>query len=377
MKPIAFTRAVPVVLTALGAAACSADPGDVSVEEQGRAGLVVVRTDIVADEPGAQVRDEMLVNAWGLAFNPTGVAWVAATESGVSTVYDANGNTMIPPIAIPSATAPEPAAPTGQAYNGDSSAFFGDRFIVVSETGTIAGWEQAMGGVATERVDNSASGAVYKGVTIVDGLDGARLLAADFRGEKVDVFDAAYLPVEPGGFVDQELPAGFAPFNVEAVGDEVIVTYALKDGAGEDDVAGAGNGYVSLFRADGTFVARLISRGELDSPWGVALAPPSFAAAPNLLLIGNFGDGLVHAYRLDVTNDPVSTTLEGALLAESGEPLRIDGLWALKFGPDAGGFSSSTLYFTAGPGGETHGTFGRLESRQADAGSGSGSGTAY
>lgn len=379
MKRTVSTTAATAAL-GLAAAACGADPGDVSIAEQGRAPLVVTRTDIVADEPGALARDTMLVNAWGLAFNPDGIAWVAATETGVSALYDANGTTMAAPVTIPSAEPREPSSPTGQVYNADPGAFGGDSFVFVSEEGTISGWQPTMGGIATQRVDNSERRAVYKGVTIVSGASGPMLLAADFRGGKVDVFDATYAPVETEGFVDTELPEGFVPFNVEEVNGEVVVTYALKDDDGTDDVSGAGNGFVNLFDADGTLLARLVSGGELDSPWGVALAPPGFGAAPNHLLVGNFGDGLIHAYRVDTANDPVRVTREGALVEESGMPLRIDGLWALKFGPDAGGFSSSTLYFTAGPASETHGRFGRLETRQTQvggSGTGSGSATTY
>lgn len=372
MKPIAYTMAVPVAVVA--AMACSSDPGDFFAEPE-RSGLTVARTDIVADGPGALTRDSMLVNAWGLAFHPSGVAWVSATESGVSAVYDANGRTMIPAVAIPSPAPAEPAAPTGQVHNPDPSAFYGDAFIVVSEGGTISGWQSTMGGQATERVDNTQRMAVYKGVTIVPTASGPRLLAADFRNGTIDAFDAGYAPVSRGGmFVDPGMPAGFAPFNVEALNGKVIVTYALRDENGEDDVAGPGNGYVDLFDVDGTLLGRLISGGELDSPWGVALAPPSFGAAPRSLLIGNFGDGRIHVYRHDLASDPPSVKLQGRLVDRTGAPLRIDGLWSLKFGPDAGGFSSGTLYFTAGPEDETHGTFGRIETRRATASPGTGGG---
>ncbi len=380
MKQMAYTMAVPVAVLAALSTACSDDDDRTdAMNPPGDSALAVTRTDIVADEPGAEVVDSMLVNAWGLAFNPEGVAWVSATETGVSAVYDANGKTMIPAVTIPSTEAEEPSAPTGQVHNGDSSSFKGDVFIFVTEGGTISGWQTTMGGEATQRVDNSASEAVYKGVTIVEGSSGPRLFAADFRGAKIDVFDATYAPVETNGFVDPEMPEGYAPFNVEELNGAVIVTYAEQDEEGEDDVKGPGRGYVSLFDVDGAMMARLISKGELDAPWGVALAPADFAAAPGSLLVGNFGDGLIHAYRFDMSNGGATATHQGELVDEAGAPLRIDGLWALKFGPDAGGFSSSTLYFTAGPEDETHGTFGRIESARAsnqggDNGSGDGSG---
>lgn len=382
MKPMAHRVAAPIaVLAALGTA-CNAEigggemGGNVTTTPPGSSALMVKRTDIVADEPGAQVRDAMLVNAWGLAFNPMGAAWVSATETGVSAIYDANGNSMIPAVTIPSMEEDEPAEPTGQVHNADPNSFDGDLFIFVTEGGTISGWQQPMGGQATQRVDNSADEANYKGVTIVSSDSGPRLFAADFHNGKVDVFDANYAPIETEGFTDPDLPAGFAPFNVEELEGRVAVTYALQDDEGEDDEKGAGNGFVDVFDVDGTMMARLISQGELDSPWGIAVAPANFAAAPNRLLVGNFGDGWIHAYRLDMTDGNARASLEGPLVDESGDALAIDGLWALKFGPDANGFSSSTLYFTAGPEDETHGTFGRIESAQtAPTGNGGGTGS--
>ena len=140
------------------------------------------------------------------------------------------------------------------------------------------------------------------------------------------------------------------------------MTYAKQDDDAEDDVKGAGNGYVDLFDMDGTMKTRLISAGELDSPWGIAMSPSTFAAAPNRLLVGNFGDGLINVYNLDDSTSTLTATLEGPLLTgSSGKELMIDGLWALKFGPDNGGFSSSSLYYTAGPADETHGVFGRID----------------
>jgi uncharacterized protein (TIGR03118 family) len=365
MKLMTSKMVVPVALLAVFGTACTND------DNNGRVGggnnrpqntaLTVKRTDIVSDQAGAQVRDEMLVNAWGLAFNPAGVAWVSATESGVSAVYDANGNAKISAVTIPSMPDEEASAPTGQVYNGDASSFMGDLFVFVTEDGTISGWQQTMGGVATQRVDNSESEAIYKGVTIVTGASGPRLYAADFHNAKVDVFDATYEPVTAGGFADPDMPEGFAPFNVEALNGSLVVTYALQDADAEDDEKGAGNGFVDLFTVDGTMVGRLISQGELNSPWGVTMTPASFTAAPNRLLVGNFGDGLIHAYKMGAT----TAELDGALVDESGDEIQIDGLWALKFGPDAGGFKASTLYFTAGPDEEAHGLFGRIESVQA------------
>jgi uncharacterized protein (TIGR03118 family) len=327
---------------------------------------VVARTDIVSDLPGATVTDPTLVNAWGLAFNPMGAAWVNANGSGLSEVYNADGTRPIPAVTIPALpTATGPSSPTGLVFNSTTTNFMGDAFIFVTEDGTIAGWQPSDGTTAVMRVDSSSTGAVYKGVTLATDTSGAtRLFAADFHNGRIDVFDSTYAPVmATGGFVDAALPAGFAPFNVREVGGALIVTYALQDAMAQDDVKGLGNGFVDLFDLNGVLLTRLISQGDLNSPWGIAVAPSSFGAAPNQLLIGNFGDGKIHAYTFDMTvPQQASAKPVGALHTTTNTELVIDGLWALDFGPNAGGFSPNLLYFTAGPAMEMHGVFGRLQS---------------
>jgi uncharacterized protein (TIGR03118 family) len=321
---------------------------------------LVTRTDIVTN-----TTDANLVNAWGLAFNPTGIAWVNSNGTGVSVVFDVNGNHVIGPVAIPPppiATDP-PSTPTGIVFNGNGNAFLGDAFISVTEDGTIAGWQPTMGSTATLRVDNSAGGAVYKGVAIGQASNGdARIYAANFSNGSVDVFDGSYHPV-PGGFVDSALPAGFAPFDAIVVPGGELVSYALQNQAKHDDVAGIGNGFVDFFDADGNLLGRLISGGPLNSPWGMALSPSNFGAAPNSLLVGNFGDGLIHFYSFNTSTTPPTAALAGTLNdATLKAPIVIDGLWSLQFGPGTANFASNVLFFTAGPQMETQGVFGSLTS---------------
>jgi len=361
---IVYTMAALSVISA----ACSNDDNGsmVSTTPAGSESERLVRTTpIVSDEAGAMTTDKTLINAWGLAFNPAGIAWISSTEAGVSKVYSAAGEAMLPGITIPNISkAAEPSAPTGQVFNSDQNAFDGDVFVFVTEHGVISGWQQVMGGEALVRVDNSATESIYKGVTIArDASAQARLYATDFHNGKVDVFDATYAALTvSGGFRDPQLPDGFAPFNVEELNGSVLVTYAKQDDDKEDDVKGSGNGFVDQFDLDGTMMTRLISGGELSSPWGITMSPSTFAAAPGRLLVGNFGDGLIHVYGLDDSSGTLSATLEGPLLdGSSGKQLMIDGLWALKFGPDAGGFSSRSLYYTAGPADEKHGVFGRID----------------
>lgn len=324
----------------------------------------VTRQDIVSDQGGALATDAMLVNAWGLAFSSRGPAWVSSTEKGVSTVYNPDGKSPLPAVKIPAPASADQSSPTGQVSNDDANAFNGDNFIFVTEDGIIAGWQQSNGDTAVQRVDNSTSGADYKGVTIAKANDKPQLYAADFHNGKIDVFDGTYQAQQPsGGFTDPDLPRGYAPFNVEAVQSILVVTYAKQDNQKSDEVRAPGNGVVDAFNADGTFIKRLVSNNELNAPWGITVTPDGFTAAPTRLLIGNFGDGKIHAYTMDLSSSSnPSVTLDGTVQDKNGNDLVIDGLWALKFSSGAGGFDPNTLYFTAGPGDEKHGVFGSLTS---------------
>jgi uncharacterized protein (TIGR03118 family) len=375
MKAITCTIAALILF----GAACGDDDdkqatGDAGAVTAKAANLTVKQTNIASDQRGALALDRTLVNAWGLSFNPQGAAWVSATETGVSKVYKANGDKAIPDVKIPG------GSPTGQVFNDSEDAFENDIFIFVTEKGTIAGWQLEDQDTAKQRVDNSGDDAIYKGVTIAKADGKSRLYAADFHNGKIDVFDDAYKPMKTSGdFSDAKLPSGFAPFNIKEINGVLIVAYAKQDADKEDDVKGNGLGYINAFDVDGTFIARLRSKAELDAPWGIALAPKSFDAAPDRLLIGNFGDGLIHSYVFDMTSKTnITIQLEGTLKSQNAKEVRIDGLWALEFGNDAGGFASDTLYFTAGPNDEQNGLFGALDSAKAgtstDAGGSAGGG---
>ena len=373
------------LLLAFGSTACVQENETPRPGAPGRPGTpapslrAVDRTDIVSDQADAVTTDPLLVNAWGLAFNPIGAAWISATETGVSVVYDANGQELIPAVVIPgSELATTPGSPTGQVYNPYETAFLGDELIFVTEGGTISGWHESGGALARLRVDASAAGANYKGVTIVNtGNVDPRLFAANFAAGTVDVFDASYMPIATSGsFKDPSIPPEFSPFNVQNIDGNVAVAYALPDEEG-DDVPGPGNGYVDLFDTDGNLISQLLSGGELDSPWGMTMTPSDFGDMPGRLLVGNFGDGMIHVYRLDTGSQPPTALLEGTLDDRDGNPIVIDGLWALELGVDVGGFSSKTLYFTAGPDDESHGLFGRLEAVATGAASGEQPSTPY
>jgi len=321
--------------------------------------VVVTRTDLVADEAGAAaIRDQNLVNPWGIAVNPSGPIWVSDNGTGLATVYAADGTIAPLVVTIPvPAGAEGPSAPTGQVFN-PTTGFGGDLFIIATEDGTIAGWKS--GTAARIRVDRSGDGAIYKGVALVGSGSSATLWAANFHDGTIDVWDANYDPVSTkNGYTDPDLPKGYAPFNIAAIGDNVYVTYAKQDDNAEDDVKGDGFGYVSVFDQDGKFVKRLISQGPLNAPWGLAKAPDSFDSIGGMLLVGNFGNGWINVFDID-------SGAQMAVLTDSKKkPIAIEGLWGLVFIPPADSDQSgpSTLYYTAGPSDEEHGRFGKLEAQ--------------
>jgi uncharacterized protein (TIGR03118 family) len=317
-----------------------------------------VAGDAATDAPQMPTIDPNLVNPWGLAFNPAGPIWVANAGTGTATVYNAQGTPF--PVGTPLiVTVPinsggtGPSSPTGQVFN-PTSGFMADKFIFSTENGTIAGW--ASGATAVTRADNATSMAVYKGVALALRNNVPRLYATDFHNAKVDVYDQGYNKITTtGGFADAMIPTGFAPFGIMANGSAVFVTYAKQDAMAKDDVAAAGNGYVDIFDFDGVLTKRLIVKGALNSPWGLALAPSDFGSLSHALLVGNFGDGKINAY--DASTGAFIQTAIGS----NGSPLVIEGLWSLVFGPDAPGAAHNQLFFTAGPDDELHGVLGRLD----------------
>jgi uncharacterized protein (TIGR03118 family) len=357
------------------AAICDCDAGARDAKDAAfKDPAVVEQVNIVSDQAdgGAAVADPDLVNAWGLAFNPKGVAWISANGKGLAPAYDSAGDTKIKVTIPPPDGGQPPSAPTGQVFNDVATNFGGDVFIFATEDGTIAGWQLSAETTAVIRVDNSGGGAVYKGLTLGKLASQARLFAADFHNNKIDVFDRQYKAVtDHHGFVDCQLPKGFAPFNVMVRGDLLFVTYALQDEVAKDDVKGAGNGYVDVFDLDGRLLDRLISQGVLDSPWGLAFVSGSASPCKAFsscaknetfkLLVGNFGDGRINIFTVARQGlDLQATNGRPVIDTTTGQPLVIDGLWALVFGPGAGGFPAQDLFFTAGPADEQHGLFGKL-----------------
>jgi uncharacterized protein (TIGR03118 family) len=376
-----------------------------------RPNLTVLQTNLVSDLPNVAPNfDPHLVNPWGLSASAGSPLWVSDNNAGVSTLYNPTQppgkvvQTLVVSIPAPGDPLGATGTPTGTVFNIDGGPTGGFRlsgfdkngnptsasavFLFVTEDGTLVGWNPGVnpkgfdptkaGTYAIIAVDNSANpsaadGAVYKGLAIATGPGGpifandpdsaTVLYATNFRSGQVEVYDTKFhsVALPTGAFADPDLPKGYAPFNVQVLGNKVYVTYARQDKDKHDDAAGPHRGFVDVFNLDGTpglagGNERLVSRGPLDSPWGLAIAPSSFGSLAGALLVGNFGNGHINAFNAS------SGDFLGELKDPDGEPIQIDGLWALKVGNGGNGGDAGTVYFTAGLDDEQHGLFGALTS---------------
>ncbi len=317
------------------------------------------QTNLVTDNSAvnpAKITDSGLVNAWGLSYAPTGPFWVSANGTNTSPLYSVDpGSQATAKLPL---TVSVPGGVTGQVFNGNASSFNGNLFLFVSENGMVSGWRPALGTsglIQAEPIAQASNANVYKGAAIGNVTGNDYLYAANFKAGAVDVYKGtAAAPTLTGTFTDSGLPAGYAPFNVQNLNGELYVAYAQRDNATNDEVAGAGLGYVDKFSLNGDFIERVASGGTLNAPWGVAIAPSSFGTMAGDLLVGNFGDGHINIY------DSTTHAYLGQVTGANNQPLAIDGLWAISPGNDTLAGSSHMLYFTAGPNDETHGLFGVL-----------------
>ena len=312
----------------------------------------------VSDDPAREpaLVDPDAVNSWGLALGPTTPLWVSNNGTNTATVY--SGGIGGKPVDKVRTVAIPAGPPTGVVFN-DTEGFAvpgpgNDNpatFIFVSEGGDVTAWNPDTD--TTTVVVAHTNRAIYKGVTLLKTDVGNFLLATDFHHARIDVFDENFNRVNlPDSFFrDRNLPEGFAPFNVLAVGEKVFVTYAKQDAAAADDVHGPGLGFVDLFTNFGTKLRRIASEGTLNAPWGLAIAPKGFGEFSGDLLVGNFGDGRINVFDRD--------GFKGQLRDENGETIVIDGLWSLLPGTETTG-GEGTLWFSAGPDDETHGLVGQL-----------------
>ena len=303
-----------------------------------------------SDIPGVAAHtDPNLVNPWGMAPNASGsVIWVSDNGTGVSTLYHQDGTALSLIVTIPPASKNKGGGnPTGIVRN--DTAFFkvtksgnsqAAKFIFAGEDGSISGWNQNVDASnAVIAVDNSKNKAVYKGLAM--GVAGGHnfLYVTNFFSGHVETYDESFQQANPNGFADPNLPAGYAPFGIRNINGQIYVTYAVQDKKKHDDVAGPGNGFVNVFDTSGNLVRSLISNGNLNSPWGLALIEG------DELWVGNFGDGKINNY------DPTTGAFLGTISQADGTPLQFNGLWDML--PLGDG-----VYFTAGIADEEHGLFG-------------------
>jgi uncharacterized protein (TIGR03118 family) len=313
----------------------------------------------------AQQTDTQLINPWGVTIGQQTPFWINTAGTGLSEVYDAGANKQFV-VTIPAAGgAGKTGSPTGIVFNPSTTDFplpqgSAAFFIFDALDGTISAWNPSVTN-AVVVANNSASGAVYTGITIVNNGTGNFLLAANFSKNKIDVLDSQFAAASlSGNFTDPSIPSGFAPFNVHVINNQVFVMYAQQNPAGGLPTTGAAAGYVSVFDNNGKFVARAISGGNLNAPWGLTVAPASFGAFGGDLLVGNFGDGTINAY------DSVSFALKGPLQDSTGKPIQNENLWEILFGSNGTG-DPNTLYFSAGVNGEKGGLFGAIAAAAAPA----------
>jgi uncharacterized protein (TIGR03118 family) len=324
-----------------------------------QAGNSYTQTNLISDGlVKAQQTDTQLINPWGVAIGQQTPFWINTAGSGFSEVYDSGGNKQFV-VKIPAAASSTAAgSPTGISFNPSTTDFALPQgsaalFIFDSLDGTISAWNSSVSN-AEVVVDNSTSGAVYTGLAIDNNGTGNFVLAANLAANKIDVFDATFAAATlSGDFTDPSIPAGYAPFNVHVINNQVFVTYAQQNPAGGPPIPGSGAGYVSVFDNNGKFVARAISGGNLNAPWGMALAPASFGAFGGDLLVGNFGDGTINAF------DATSFAFKGQLQDATAKAIQNDRLWEILFGANGTG-DPNTLYFSAGVNDEKGGLFGAI-----------------
>ena len=314
------------------------------------------RTDLVD-----QSKDPNLINAWGMSRSSTSPWWISDNGTGVTTLYDGSGNIQPLVVTIPTPNGEGTSTPTGQVSNYTSGfpVAPGKKavFIFVTEDGTISGWNPQVDGTHAIITVNRSDNAVYKGVALAQAPSGPQLFVSNFKTGQVEVFDANFKPVilhSPSSFRIPGLDENWAPFGIQSIGGNVVVTFAHRLPGQDDEDHGPGLGWVGVFDTQGKLLLTLEHGDFINAPWGIAMAPGDFGVFNHRLLIGNFGDGWIHAY------NAVTGKHEGYMIDANGHPIAIDGLWGLSFGSDSKAGLATTLYFTAGPQDESQGLFGTL-----------------
>lgn len=322
-------------------------------------GANFVQTNLVSDIPGlANNTDPNLKNPWGMSFGATSPFWLSDQRTNVSTLYSATGAPQALVVTTP-ITGGGPQGPTGQIFNSTASDFAlptgKANFVFATLSGTISGWNGGQGTTAFTKYTATDS-AVYTGLALGSVGSSNFLYAADFRNGKIDVFNAAFgLTSVAGSFTDPNLPSGFLPYNVQNLNGKLYIEYAKVDPNTGRASTAANTGIVDVFDTNGGFVQRLVTNTHLDSPWGVTIAPATFAQFGGDVLVGNFGDGMINAF------DPVTGAFLGTISNPSGTPIVNSGLWSIGFRAPGGTFDPNGLYFAAGINNEANGLFGVIQ----------------
>jgi len=326
------------------------------------------QTNLVADTSGATTTDPNLVNSWGISRSSGSPWWVSDNGTGLATLYNGNTGAIVPlVVTIPTGdpNASPTGTPTGQVYNGTQGFQVAKgapaAFIFATEDGTISGWNSSANPSTALIMVNTKSASVFKGLALAtvnspSGQSADFLYAADFRKNRIAVYDTNFKPIHLFGdaFEDHRIPHGFAPFNVQNIGGNLYVCFAKQDDQKHDEVDGPGLGYVDVFSPTGRLLLRLQHGSWLNGPWGLAQAPSDFGQFSHDILVGQFGSGQILAF------DPLTGDFKGWLFGTDNNPITIDGLWGIAFGNGAAAGPATTLYFAAGPGGESHGLVGTL-----------------
>ena len=316
------------------------------------------QTNLVSNVPGLAANfDANLRNPWGVSHSATSPFWVSNQVSNNATLYNAASVPQALVVTVPP-TAPPPTGPTGMVNNSFGAGNFVENgapasFIFATLAGSIDAWNASNG--TTAAVVASTPGAVYTGLAIGTNGTANFLYAANFGGGRIDVFNSSFAPTSPSGsFVDPNLPAGYVPYNIQNIGGKLYVEYAQVDPITHEAAEGAGLGVVNVFDTNGNFLQRIHSGGQLNAPWGIAIAPAGFGEFGGDVLVGNFGDGTINAF------DPITGNYVGTLRDSSGNPIVNDGLWSLDFRANGSGFDPNALFITAGINDEADGLFAEI-----------------
>jgi uncharacterized protein (TIGR03118 family) len=370
-----MTRAMSILMTAVALTL------PLTLAARPAAALSAYRTvNLVSDIPGlGRVTDPALRDAWGFTFTPDGPFFIVNTNSGFALTYQVDGKTdrvrkVAPDLLIPALPPFTIGLPTDVVTNDTQDFIIGQgmtagpaRYIMSGLDGTLTAWKPGLP-TAVRVADNSANALAYTGLALARNRSGNFLFAANCAQARIDVYDKSFQLVSGGGrfaFANPAVPAagklglGYMPFNIQNIGGRLFVAYAIFNPATMEEVKLPGTGIVAVFNTDGRLIRNIAIGtdaggpfGQLNAPWGFAIAPDDFGDAGNALLVGNFGDGAINVF------DPESFAYRGQLRDMTGQPLKIDGLWAMSVGNGTQAGSEAKLYFTAGPNNEADGLFG-------------------